>query len=253
MLLLSGGCSLALDFEDVEDLPCPCDDEHVCLTTKMGCVPRASVDDFKACSVDTDPPGGDLLCQGTAICENIMQRGHQCLPTCTPKSYALAEASAEIGTECRTGTTCFDTARGGVCGEGVCDSSPASCGVGQECQFFNGAGICFTVCEIYRRLDEPCANGQVCHPIGNSQTTACLEPGAGLRNESCSLERLCQGKDEFGRAMICSRPQVTPQAAPRCFPICLPGDGTCNGNCIPATNGVDRISQAPVHICEGEP
>lgn len=256
LALATTSCSLALDFEDTSDLPCPCDDQHVCQTSKQACVPRASVDDYKACATDTEPPGGDLLCQGTAICQNVNDTGPRCLPTCTPRSYGLPEASAEIASDCVVeGKTCWSTPRGGVCSEGECDSStPGSCGVGRACEVFNGAGICFTICEIYRFNEEPCAGGQACHPIGNTMTTACLEPGTLQRKEICSLEEKCAAKDGAGRRMICARALADQSSAPRCAAICRPNAGDCvGGQCVQAAAGFDQVNGIPVHICVGEP
>lgn len=255
LLPLATSCSLALDFDDVTGLPCPCDDQHVCIRSSDTCVPRASVDDFKACSTDTEPPGGDLLCKGTSICQDVNNQGPRCLPPCAPQSYALPEASVVISEECpRAGTTCWPTARGGVCSEGLCETTPGSCGPSAECQVFNGAGICFTICEIYSNLEDPCAGGLTCHPIGATQTTACIMPGVRERTEVCSLSELCRSEDELGRNMVCSRPQAAPSATPRCYPICRPGGGDClAGSCTQAASGRDRINDIPVHICDGEP
>ncbi|MEQ8278545.1 MAG: hypothetical protein RMA76_32375 [Deltaproteobacteria bacterium] len=256
LLFATTSCSLALDFDDVGDLPCPCDEDHVCRTSSGSCIPRASVDDFKACATDTDPPGGDLLCQGAAICENVNELGFRCLPRCTVQSYGIPESSLRISEQCpQDGNTCWSTPRGGVCSEGVCDSTPGSCGPGRQCEFFNGAGICFTICEIYKTLDEPCAGGQVCHPIGQSRTTACIVPGARARNEQCGVEDLCSAEDGFGRAMICSRGTQEPAGAEACYAICRPGGGDClaGGICEPAFAGIDSVSGAQVHICKNEP
>src|SRR5262245_30179395 len=87
----AAACSAVLDFDDLSDLPCPCDQGHVCLVQADRCVARGSVDLFKSCDLGADRP--DDLCPEGSICESVNGLGLRCLPTCTPSNYATPESS----------------------------------------------------------------------------------------------------------------------------------------------------------------
>ena len=53
---VSNSCSLVLDFEELDGLPCGCLPEFVCLVASNGCVPRHSVELFKSCTLDAVDP-----------------------------------------------------------------------------------------------------------------------------------------------------------------------------------------------------
>lgn len=254
LLLLSAaaGCSFALDFDELDGLPCPCDADHVCLIAANRCVSRASVDDFKSCSKDTEN-GGDDLCKAGRICQGVNDQGPRCLPRCEPSPYALPEADARIAQQCPQATTCWTTDRGGVCSEGVCRDQPNNCPPGQECLRFNGAGVCFTRCGVFQIDPPPCAGDQVCHPIGDYPFTACVPSGGIGRRTPCDERNLCAPRDDFNRPMICARPQQS-TAQRQCYPVCQAGDASrCfqGESCTLARPNIEPETRRSLGICTG--
>ncbi len=251
-LMLLSGCSFILDFDNVDDLPCPCDPEHVCLEASNRCAATRSVDRFKSCPTDT-PLGGDELCPtDNDICVDVNGRGSRCLPKCTPVNYATPSASSELNLVCPPTTTCWPLPDGtGVCSEGVCDALIQNCAATQMCGNFNGAGVCFTTCDVFQTNPLPCSSGQVCHPIGTESFTACVDAGPRARTEICDSKNMCQKTDEIGRPMVCAKQLGSTAEQLRCWPICVPGT-PCQGageSCLIARSNVDPITGADLGIC----
>ena len=252
--LALAGCGLALDFDDLSGLPCPCDQAHVCLNASNRCVPRASVEAFKSCSQDTDGLG-DELCPDNTICQAVNGLGPRCLPKCEPTTYATPEAGIQVAAQCPyPGTTCWDTSRGGVCSEGECRTNPNNCGVGQECVAFNGAGVCFTTCGIYQRNPLPCGNNEACHPIGSSAVTACVPIGERSLGQACTASDLCLKLDgtNLNRPMVCDRPLNKDNEIRRCLAICE-NAGDCfspEESCVVARPDIDPTLGTDLLICE---
>lgn len=254
-LLVGAGapaCGVALDFDDLSDLPCPCDTDHVCLNSSDRCVLRGSVELFKSCSQDTNQ-SGDELCPPNAICQAVNGLGPRCLPQCEPTTYATPEAGQIVSAQCPyTGTTCWRTDRGGVCSEGVCRANPNNCPPGQECVTFNGAGVCFTTCEVYQRSPFACGNDQLCHPIGSASVTACVPAGPRRLGELCDAENLCAKLDGAGRPMVCDRPLNT-DSPRRCLAVCV-NDGDCippQESCALARPDIDPVLGTDLGVCQG--
>lgn len=251
--LTLAGCGAVLDFDDLSDLPCPCDQDHVCLNASDRCVLRRSVDLFKSCNTDTDGLG-DELCPEGAICESVNGLAPRCLPRCQPTTYATPEAGNAVAAECPyLGTTCWPTERGGVCSEGVCRTNPNNCDPGQECVAFNGAGVCFTQCTLYQRNPLPCANNESCQPIGSSVVTACVSSGARQLGEPCTADDMCAKVDTNNRPMVCDRPQNNTSGIRRCVAICR-NDGDCipgAETCVLARPNLDPSAGIDLLICEG--
>jgi hypothetical protein len=252
--LALAGCSALLDFDDVEGLPCPCDADHVCLIAANRCVPRGSVDDFKSCSQDTSNQGDDL-CGEQRLCQAVNDLGPRCLPRCTPASYALPESNLAIAQQCPEATTCWLTDRGGVCSEGVCREVPNNCAPGQVCKSFNGAGVCFAPCDIFRVSPPPCGGDRMCHPIGDHDLTACVPFGGRRLGELCDEANLCAGVDDAGRAMVCGRPFQS-SAPKRCYAACQPeANVQCatqlGESCTLARPRIDPQTGANLGICTG--
>lgn len=252
-LSVTAGCGAVLDFDDLSDLPCPCDQDHVCLNASNRCVPRRSVELFKSCSQDTTGLG-DELCPENAICQAVNGLGPRCLPRCEPTTYATPEAGQMVAAQCPyLGTTCWDTDRGGVCSEGVCRSNPNNCGPGQECVVFNGAGVCFTQCDIYQRNPVACGNNEACHPIGSSAVTACVPIGERRLGETCTADDLCVKLDGDGRPLVCDRPLSQTSGVRRCLAICV-NDGDCFApveSCAVARLDLDPRLGTDLLICQG--
>ena len=232
-LLASNSCSLALDFEDLDGLPCGCLPDFVCLVASNRCVPRHSVELFKSCTLDAVDP--DALCPRAsaeapmgARCLDRDGLGPRCLPICTPTNYSTADAAQSVAAQCPVGTTCWTASdRAGVCDEGECSDQPNNCvGGSRQCVTFNGAGVCFTTCEIFVP-DNSCAGDKLCHPIGASSVTACIDQGTKALGEICDDENPCQKFDDptRRRPMICDRPMGS-QGPRRCWAICNPSDGS---------------------------
>jgi hypothetical protein len=254
-LVLAGGCSFILDFDNIEGLPCPCDPDHVCLVPSQTCFRRHSVDDFKSCDIGAATP--DDLCRQNSICQSVNGDGPKCLPTCTPSTYATPESSQNIGKQCPEGTTCWLTDRGGVCSGGVCNEIPNDCPPPKECVRFNGAGVCFTPCAIFQLNPPPCANGQVCHPVGTTGKTQCIDPGPRKLGEPCSDTDMCEQTDMGGRRLACEVPSGSKEIR-RCRAICIcPPDGSacsasgCNSMaaCAIAVPDADITTHAGLGVC----
>jgi hypothetical protein len=259
MLTLLSGCSLILDFDDIENLPCgtggSCDVDYVCRASSNRCVKRRSIDLYKSCPTDT-PLGGDEFCPTeNDRCIAVNDAGPRCLPKCVPVNYATPSASSELMSICPLGTTCWPVTGGGVCSEGVCNALTQDCPGTQMCGSFNGAGVCFTTCEIFQTNPLPCSAGQVCHPIGTESITACVDAGPRKRGEICDSQNMCEKTDETPqrRPMVCGKQMGTTQEQLRCWPICVPGDGSqcteLRESCLLARPNVDPLTQADLGIC----
>ena len=150
------------------------------------------------------------------------------------------------------GTTCWSTERGGVCSEGVCRTNPNNCGPGQECVAFNGAGVCFTVCDIYQTNPLPCANNESCHPIGSSAVTACVPIGERRVGDACTADDLCTKVDGDGRPLVCDRPLAQNTGIRRCLAICR-NDGDCISpveSCAVARPDLDPVLGTDLLVCQ---
>jgi hypothetical protein len=255
LVAAASACSLALDFDNVEDLPCPCDQDHVCLVASDTCVRRASVEDYKSCDLGADRP--DDLCGPSSICESVNGLGKRCLPTCTVSNYATAEAAARISFACAAGKTCWESSRGvGVCSEGICSPLRQDCPAPQMCVAFNGAGVCFTPCRIF--LDNPaCAGGQICQLIGDSEVTACIQPGLGNIGDVCDDKNMCRPNDGGNRPLVCAKPENSADTVLHCRAICECPVGAgclqdrCNTGaaCVQAQPGVDQERMVGLGVC----
>lgn len=255
-LPLLSGCSVVLDFENDENLPCPCDQDHVCLVAKDTCVRRGSVEPFKSCDLGAERP--DDLCPPNLVCESVNGIGRRCLPTCDVSNYATPEAEANIGFRCTVGTTCWESSRGvGVCSEGVCSELRKDCPVGQECATFNGAGVCFTPCRIFQTTPAPCAGGQICQVLGSSSIAACLPAGEGVIGSVCTDKLLCRPQDANSRALVCAKPLDDQDDSSFCRAICECPTGApcqnsaCNSGaiCSRARDGVDLQRDVDLGVC----
>jgi hypothetical protein len=232
--LLLVGCSFGLDFNTITDLPCPCLDNFVCLQKANRCVPMNSVDDFKSCSLDAVNP--DDLCHANSICVNNQGRGPKCLQKCTPTLYNTPNVGTELQAECPTGTTCWQTDRGagdGVCDVGECTDLPNNCPAPQVCTTFNGAGVCFTPCQIF--INNSCVGPtEACHTLGATANTACLATGTVDTGQICSDTAPCMKNGTDGRPLVCSRPMGS-QDMLRCLSVCscLNDGSMCMNNLCP--------------------
>jgi hypothetical protein len=253
LLSLVLGCSAIVDFDNVDDLPCPCDSNHVCDNATNRCLPRGRVDDFKSCTTTASNP--DDLCRDNRICVSVNSQIPRCLPRCTPTGYATPESGINVAAECPFGTACFPDGRGGgVCSEGVCSDLPNNCPPPQRCIAFNGAGICFTPCEIFQLNPLPCAGDQLCHPIGATNLTACVESGTVQLTQPCSDVDMCAKQDEFARGMVCEVPFGSTDPIRRCRATCAFGVNTSNciggfEGCVLSRPNIDPETGAGLGIC----
>ncbi|MBI4818098.1 MAG: hypothetical protein HY791_17685 [Deltaproteobacteria bacterium] len=226
VLVVLAGCSFLMDFDEETDLPCPCLPTHVCLVSTNRCIPKHSVDPFKSCPPDAETP--DDLCPIDHLCYNYEGRGYRCLPKCVPSNYSTPESGRYVRDVCPAGTTCWKIAEGaGVCDEGECVANPNTCPPPQECVPFNGAGVCFTPCQIFRAGS--CLGNEMCHRIGDTNTTACIPSGITPITEVCDDTRTCKQADDLGRALVCDRPENSTDLR-RCLPPCP--FGSVNQNCV---------------------
>jgi hypothetical protein len=252
-----GACTMALDFDDVENLPCPCDQDHVCLIAADRCVKRASVDTYKSCDLGAERP--DDLCKPNEICESINGVGRRCLPTCEVSNYATPTAAQNIAFECAPGKTCWESERGiGVCSEGICSELADDCPPPQKCTAFNGAGVCFTPCRIF--LDNPaCGGTQICQPIGAGSVTACIDSGQGNIGDVCDDMTMCKPDDGSPqrRPLVCDEPAGSMEMVRHCRAICECPVGAgcqqvrCNTGaaCVEARPNVDTERNVGLGIC----
>lgn len=246
-----GACSVALDFDDLEDLPCPCAPGFVCIKPSDRCVPAGSSEPFKACSPET-PLTGDELCPENHRCVALNGMGHRCLPSCVPVNYARPTAGANVAAQCPFDTTCWNTDKGGVCSEGVCRDNPNSCTEpGQRCGVFNGAGVCFTECQI---LGNICGADETCHPIGVSDITACVQTGNLPAGSVCTRPQdgMCE-KFDGTRPLICAGFEASSDEQLFCRPVCDPVSGTgCIGGetCFLVRARIDPTTGSSVGACE---
>lgn len=258
LALALSSCSFVLDFDDVENLPCPCDQDHVCLVASDRCVRRASVETYKSCDLGADRP--DDLCAPNEICESINGKGRRCLPTCTVSNYATPDAARNISFDCAPGNTCWNSSRGvGVCSEGICSEIDTdSCPPGQKCAAFNGAGVCFTTCQIF--LDNPaCGGTQICQPIGASSVTACIESGPGNIGDTCDDVTMCRPNDGSAnqRPLVCDKPAASTDERRSCHAICeCPAGAPCQNSrcntgaaCVDARPNVDQERNVGLGLC----
>jgi hypothetical protein len=263
LLLIFASCSFLYDFNDLSGLPCDpshqCDPNHVCLVPSNTCFPRHGVDSGKSCDIGAENP--DDLCPANHVCESVNSQGKRCLPICTPSDYGTPEASANIHAQCAFGTTCWSITRGGgVCSEGVCNDMPNDCPADQQCVRFNGAGVCFTPCEIFK--SSPCGGTQICQPVGDSSITACIPSGNIALGQICDDHNMCTQSDMAGRPLVCDRPQNSSDITLRhCFAICQCSPGTdqvqcdasrCNtmAPCVLARPNVDPSTMVGLGLCE---
>lgn len=226
------GCNAILDFDDLEGLPCPCDDQHVCLLESDRCVPRGRTEPFKFCQVDT-PQGGDELCPAGHRCVALNDAPPRCLPSCEPVLYARPQAGRLVEEQCPFGTTCWTTEKGGVCSEGVCEDNPNTCPPGERCARFNGAGVCFTECFVYDDSPLPCGADEICHPIGLANLTACVPSGVLAAGALCTRpeDGMCEKIDgPTMRPLMCVRAEASANPELFCRPPCNPSDNT---GCLP--------------------
>ena len=254
--MMSSGCGLILDFDDLEGLPCDCLPGFVCLSTSETCVPANSVDDFKSCDVNATPNASDQ-CQAGSDCVEINQAGGRCLPRCTPRIPFVAEVGLEIQAECGEGRYCWELSPGvGYCDDGECSDIPETCPPPQRCVSINGAGVCFDVCDIFSTASPCGATATHCQPVAETRIMACLPSGAQLSGEPCGLtEGACEDVDDQGRGLICTRPQQSTNPLRRCAPRCnasldnvdcpLPGEG-----CFLAIPDIDDLG-TDLGICQG--
>lgn len=253
----AGSCSLLLDFDDVENLPCPCDQRHVCLVAQDTCVRRGSVETYKSCDLGAERP--DDLCGENEVCEAINGLGRRCLPVCEVVNYATADSVSGLSLACGAGKTCWESSRGtGVCSEGICNELRQDCPPPGICKTFNGAGVCFTPCRIF--LDNPaCAGGQICQPIGGGSVTACLPPGTGNIGDVCNDRELCKPNDEGPnqRPLVCAEPADTHDPYEHCHAVCqCPVGANCQNSacntgaaCVPSRPNVDPERMVGLGVC----
>lgn len=250
--LLAAGCSAVYDFDDLEGLPCPCDAEHVCDEASGRCVPVSSVEPFKSCPQET-PLEGDELCPVRHRCVAVLGQGPRCLPQCEPVLYARPDAGREVAAQCPFGTTCWPSEKGGVCAEGVCRDNPNSCEPGRTCVLFNGAGVCFTDCQIFQ--PSACGGNQICHPIGLASVTACIDAGGLPEGSVCTRpgDGMCRRTDDQNRALLCARPEAATRADLFCRPVCNFADGVpClpGETCVLVRANVDPFTGTDIGVCE---
>lgn len=248
-LVAGVGCSLALDFESELDLPCPCKPDAVCLRSTNVCAPKRSVDDYKSCTLDAETP--DDLCKANSTCI-VFRGGAQCLPRCFPQQFITGDAANGIRAECAAGRTCWPIPGAGeaqgVCYEGECSELANDCTAPQRCVNVNAAGVCFTPCKLFSPT-QPCLGGQVCHPLGATNVTACVRPGIRTEGEVCTEKDPCAAttNDGTGRPLVCDRPSASGAAdVRRCRKICQNNQtaGCDNGEaCLTARLDVDPDQQ----------
>ena len=249
-------CSLALDFEDLEGLPCPCDQGFICLSTSQTCVPTQSVDDFKSCDIDATPNPSDQ-CKEGRDCVVLNGIGARCLPRCTPRIPFVTDVGREIEAECGAGKYCWELSAGvGYCDDGECTDLPDSCSPPEQCVRINGAGVCFTGCDIFSNA-MPCgATGTHCQPVVESRIMGCLPSGTQQSGQPCGLaEGACDDTDDQGRGLICVRPLGSSNPLRTCAPRCnfslnntdciLQGEG-----CFEAIGNIDDVG-TDLGICQG--
>lgn len=249
LLIGLGGCSFGLDFDDIDDLPCPCGPEHVCLQASDRCVPVGSAEPFQACSPDT-PLGGDELCTSGHRCVALNGQGTRCLPSCTTVGYGRPDDGARVAAQCPFGTTCWETAKGGVCSEGICQDNPSrGCGPQERCGTFNGAGVCFKVCDMRDGADA-CGGTEVCHPIGQMSITACV--GTGDLPEGAICTQPADGDCEKTiPPMICARAVGDTNPELRCKRVCTSNAECYQGEtCTLVRASTDPSDPVDVGICE---
>lgn len=248
------GCSWALDFDRIDDLPCDCLPGYVCLLEANRCVPEGSVENFKFCTPDALDQ--DALCQGESKCLD-RGSGYRCLPPCTITNYSTPNAGARVRAECPTGTLCWTTDDGGRCDEGECSETRQDCAITQKCVAVNGAGRCFTTCNIFDGNDA-CAGDQACHLLLDSNVTSCIETGAGIIGNVCDDDRPCAKFDMsmqgLSRPMICASPLNSGDAR-KCLPICSPGTNSaqrCGSQetCQLVITNVDAVTGANLGVCK---
>lgn len=251
-LISSSACSFAYDFDDLEGLPCPCEPGFVCLEASDRCVLAESVEAYKSCSQDT-PQTGDELCPDGFRCVSVNDQGPRCLPQCQPVSYARPDDGARIAAQCDFGFTCWSTEKGGVCSEGICEDNPNNCPGGQRCARFNGAGVCFTTCDVLARQTS-CSGDTMCHPIGQSNLTACVVAGSLSSGSICTLpeDGMCQRVNAAGTPLICARPIASTDSILRCAEVCDPsgGGGCAAGVCALVRSDIAPPTNASVGMCQ---
>ena len=196
------------------------------------------------------------LCQEGSKCIDRDGTGSRCLPPCTITNFSTPNAGARIRAECPTGTLCWETDRGGFCGEGECSESRQDCPITQKCVAVNGAGRCFTTCNIFDGRDA-CAGDQICHLLLDSNITSCVDSGNAIIGNICDDNIPCAKFDTstgVDRPMICASPLGSDDDR-RCQPICIPGNAsafTCRTeeSCQLVATNVDAVTGANLGICK---
>ena len=253
--LAASSCSLILDFDDVEGLPCGCQTGFVCLSDSQTCVRAGSVDDFKSCDINATPANDQ--CKGGSECVEINDTGARCLPRCLPQVPFVSEVGAAIAAECGAGKYCWQVAPGtGYCDDGECNDLPDDCPPPQRCVRINGAGVCFETCDIFSNATPCGATGTHCQPVAESRVFACLPSGTQQSGEPCGLaEGQCEDLDSENRTLICTRPIGGTNPVRRCAPRCNPAlpNVECflaNEGCFTAIANIDDLG-TDLGICQG--
>ncbi|MEL7371879.1 MAG: hypothetical protein AAFN74_23345 [Myxococcota bacterium] len=255
-MMFTAGCSLLLDFDDIEGLPCDCQTGFVCLSTSNTCVPSESVDDFKSCDINATPNPNDQ-CKPGRDCVVLNSGGARCLPRCTPVNPFVADVGRLVAQECGVGQYCWELSAGvGYCDDGECNDLPETCPPPERCVRINGAGVCFQVCDIFDN-NMPCgATGEHCQPVAESRVMACLPSGTQASGQPCGVaEGACAPTDAQNRGLICTRLLNSTNELRRCAPRCnfnlgnvdcqLPGEG-----CFAAITDIDSVG-TDLGICQG--
>lgn len=249
------GCSLALDFDDIEGLPCECRTGFVCLSGSQTCVPARSVDDFKSCDLNATPDPNDQCAEGRE-CVVLNAGGPRCLPRCTPRVPSVSDVGRLINEDCGPGKYCWELSAGvGYCDDGECSDLPNDCPPPDVCVRINGAGVCFRPCEIFG--EDNCRPGNDhCQPVVEGSVLACLPDGTQQAGQPCgATEGGCVPTDDLNRTLICTRPMGSTAPLRRCSPVCNPalGNADCPAmgeGCFPAIANIDSLG-TDLGICQG--
>ena len=251
----AASCSVILDFDNIEGLPCDCLPGYVCLSTSQTCVPINSVDDYKSCDINATPNANDQCMPGSE-CVTLNAPGPRCLPRCEPVSPFVSEVGSQLAAQCGTGRYCWAFSAGvGYCDDGECDEFNNPCDPPLACVRVNNAGVCFATCDIFSNA-LPCgATGQHCQPVADTAITACLDSGLQQSGQACGVaEGACTSADAFGRGLVCTRPQGSSNPLRTCSPVCNPASGNADcragEGCFIAISRIDDIGTS-LGICQG--
>lgn len=224
-LVGGAGCSLAFDFEDIDDLPCDasdqCREDFICRLDTRDCIRRGSVDPGKSCgiAVEGDP---DNLCPEGYRCVDVAGRGLRCLLPCTPVVPIDETAGLALRDQCGPNNYCWSLPTGGgACDEGECQElGNQGCPVGSQCVELNSAGKCFAQCDIYS-TDGDCIDG-ACHPVDQAVVNACIAPGDLDEGDKCDGVNWCRAFNDDGSPLICARPEGATSRDDFCRILCDP-------------------------------